>query len=246
MRIRRALALSVASVLAAAGCASAHDGSLVVFAASSLTSAFTVIGAEFTAAHRAPPVSTSFAGSADLLAQLTGGAPADVLATADTATMDRAAAAGLLGGRPVTFATNTLTIVVQPGNPKAVNGFDDHSRVSLVVCAPQVPCGSALPGIAAAGGVPLNPVSEESSVTDVLGKVTSGQADAGIVYATDALAADGRHTAVPFPSAAAAVNTYRIAVLAAAVDPVAAAEFIETVTGARGREILAAAGFGPP
>lgn len=247
MPLRAPLALAGMVAVAVAGCAGPPgDGELTVFAAASLTATFTAVAEAFTAAHPDVGVRTSFAGSADLIAQLTGGAPADVLATADAATMGKARAAGLLAGPPVSFATNTLTIVVAPGNPKRINGFRDTGSVSLVVCAPQVPCGAALPRIAAATGTPLNPVSEESSVTGVLAKVSSGQADAGVVYATDALAAADRVAAVPFPEAADAVNSYRIAVLADAAHPDAAAEFVGTVTGSRGREILTAAGFGPP
>jgi molybdate transport system substrate-binding protein len=250
MPTRRPLAV-VAAVPAAVltGCTAQPadpDGAVLVFAAASLTKTFTAIGEAFTAAHPATPVETSFAGSADLLAQLTGGARADVLATADAATMDKAEAAGLLDGPPASFATNTLTIAVAPGNPKGVRSFRDLNRVATVMCAPQVPCGAALPGIEIRTGTPVNPVSEESSVTDVLNKVIAGQADAGIVYITDARGAGERVQAVPFPEAATAVNSYRIAALAEAANPAAAAQFIDAVTGPRGREILAAAGFGAP
>ena len=112
--------------------------------------------------------------------------------------MDRAARAGLLAGPPRAFASNTLTIVVRPGNPKGVKGFADLVDASLVMCAVQVPCGAALPQLQRAAGVRLAPVSEESSVSDVLNKVTSGQADAGLVYVTDARGAgdkvDGNST----------------------------------------------------
>ena len=142
---------------------------------------FTEIGEQFKTDNPGTDIEFSFAGSSDLVTQLTQGAPADVFASADTKNMDKAAEAGLLAGAPVNFASNTLTIVVAPGNPKKIASFRDLTQpgLSVVVCAPQVPCGSATQKVEQALGVQLNPVSEESQVTDVLNKVTTGQADAG-------------------------------------------------------------------
>ncbi len=244
-----------AAAVALAGCgastpspATPPAGKLTVFAAASLKKAFTEIGEQFRTDNPGSDVEFSFAGSADLVNQLIQGAPADVLATADTKNMDRAAAAGLLAGAPVNFATNTLTIVVAQGNPKKISAFRDLAApgLSVVVCAPQVPCGSATTRVEQATGVTLNPVSEESQVTDVLGKVLTGQADAGVVYATDAQGAGDTVTAVAFPEAAEAVNTYPIGILSQATDPELARKFVDLVTGAAGQKILAAAGFGPP
>ena len=240
----------VGAVLGAAvvvsGCGHAPPNTVTVFAAASLTKTFTALGGFFAEAAPQERVEFSFAGSADLLAQLTHGAPGDVFATADTATMEKAARAGLLAGSPRAFASNTLMIVVAPGNPKGVRGFRDLPAVSLVMCAVQVPCGAALPRLQRLTGVRLAPVSEESSVTDVLNKVTSGQADAGLVYVTDARAAGDKVTAVPFPEAAAAANTYQIALLKDAREPKLAGRFVDLVTGPTGRKVLDAAGFGKP
>ena len=244
-----------AAAVALAGCgastpspATPPAGKLTVFAAASLKKAFTEIGEQFRTDNPGSDVEFSFAGSADLVNQLIQGAPADVLATADTKNMDRAAAAGLLAGAPVNFATNTLTIVVAQGNPKKISAFRDLAApgLSVVVCAPQVPCGSATTRVEQATGVTLNPVSEESQVTDVLGKVLTGQADAGVVYATEAQGAGDTVTAVAFPEAAEAVNTYPIGILSQATDPELARKFVDLVTGEAGQKILAAAGFGPP
>lgn len=232
-----------------AGCSggSQHD-SLTVFAAASLKPTFTEIGERFEKDHPDIRVEFSFAGSSDLVTQLTQGAPADVFASADTRNMDKAAAAGLLAGDPVNFASNTLTIVVAPGNPKGINRFSDLTRpgLNVVTCAPQVPCGAATQKVEQAVGVDVAPVSEESSVTDVLNKVTSGQADAGIVYVTDARDAADRITVVPVPEAADVVNVYPIATLRKSSQPAAAREFVELVTGEVGQQVLAAAGFGKP
>ena len=240
----------------ASGCGSSDqsapaDGggkTLTVFAAASLKKAFTEIGERFRIDNPGANVEFSFAGSADLVTQLSQGAPADVVATADTKNMDKVAVAGLLAGTSVNFATNSLTIVVAPGNPKKIGAFRDLAApgLSVVVCAPQVPCGSATKKVEQATGAVLNPVSEESQVTDVLSKVLTGQADAGVVYVTDAQGAGDKVTAVAVPEAAAAVNTYPIGILSQATDPGLARKFVDLVTGEAGQRVLAAAGFGPP
>lgn len=236
-----------AALVVASGCVSTPRADrLLIFAAASLKTPFTEIGDRFTAANPGTVVELSFAGSADLLSQLTQGADADVFASADTPTMNRAAGFGILGGQPATFATNTLTIAVAPENPLGLRSFRDLQNVSVVVCAVQVPCGAALPRLEQEAGVDLRPVSEESSVTDVLNKVTSGAADAGLVYVTDALAAGDSVTAVAFPEAANAINTYQIATLKQSRDTSLASAFVNFVTGPVGRSALAAAGFGTP
>ncbi|CAJ1510618.1 molybdate ABC transporter substrate-binding protein [[Mycobacterium] burgundiense] len=239
-----------AVVVALTGCGAAPRGSddvLTVFAAASLHAAFSEIGAQFETAHPGAMVEFSFAGSSTLATQLVEGAPADVFASADARNMAKVVDAGLVGGAPVDFAANTLTIVVAAGNPKSVSTFRDLSGpgLTVVTCAPVVPCGAATATATAAVGVELDPVSEESSVADVLNKVTSGQADAGIVYVTDALGAGDRVTEVPFPAAAAAPTTYPIAPLAGAAKPELAQRFVDYVTGAPGQRVLADHGFAP-
>jgi molybdate transport system substrate-binding protein len=233
---------STTSTSAAAG------GKIIVFAAASLKKTFTDIGEQFKTDNPGASVEFSFAGSSDLVTQLTQGAPADVFASADTKNMDKAAQAGLLAGDPVNFASNTLTIAVAPGNPKKIASLKDLTQqgLNVVVCAPQVPCGSATQKVAQATGVTLNPVSEESSVTDVLNKVTTGQADAGIVYVTDAIGAGDKVASVAFPEAADAVNTYPIAALKGSKNPELARKFVDLVTGEAGQKVLNAAGFAKP
>lgn len=224
------------------------SGDVTVFAAASLKSTFTELGTQFEKDNPGTKVTFNFAGSSDLVAQLTQGAAADVFAPADTANMTKAVNAGVTTRHPLDFATNTLTIVTAPGNPKSIEEFADLADPDnqVVVCAPQVPCGSAAEKIEKATGVTLNPVSEESSVTDVLGKVTSGQADAGLVYVTDGRTAGDKVSAIPFPEAGEAVNTYPIAVLEESKNPAAAQKFIDLVTGTQGREVLSKAGFEVP
>lgn len=244
-----------AALLLVAGCGAARTSmptrsttTLTVFAAASLKQTFTDLGATFEATHPGTTVSFNFAGSSDLLAQLEQGAPADVFATADAATMQAAADDGLLDGAPVVFATNTLQIAVPPGNPAGVTGLADlgDPALTVVVCAPVVPCGAAAVTVQAAAGVTITPVSEEASVTDVLHRVQTGEADAGLVYVTDVIAADGKVDGVDIAQAAAATNHYSIAVPATRADRRAAGEFVDLITGADGRKTLADAGFGAP
>lgn len=219
---------------------------LTVLAASSLRQTFTELAAQFQDAHPGAAVELSFAGSSDLVAQLRHGAPGDVLATADVASMDRAASDDLLAGVAQPFATNTMMIAVPADNPVGITSFADlgNKGTAVVVCAPQVPCGAATAEVESRSGVPLTPVSEENSVADVLGKVTSGQADAGVVYVTDVRAAGAAVTGVPIPPRANATNTYPIAVLAGSADPELAGQFRDLVLSRWGQEVLADAGFG--
>jgi molybdate transport system substrate-binding protein len=257
IRIAAAVALLLGVVT---GCGSSDDassasstsstegGELIVFAAASLNKSFTEIGEQFKTDNPGTDIEFSFAGSSDLVTQLTQGAPADVFASADTKNMDKAAQAELLAGAPVNFASNALTIVAAAGNPKKIASFKDLTQpgLSVVVCAPQVPCGSATETVEKATGVQLDPVSEESQVTDVLNKVTTGEADAGLVYVTDAQAAGDKVAAVPFPESADAVNTYPIAVLEQSKDQDLAGKFVDAVTGEAGQKLLSAAGFAKP
>lgn len=238
------------SAAAPATSASAAGGAdtLTVFAAASLTKTFTELGSSFEKTHPGTKVAFDFGGSSGLVTQLSDGAPGDVFASADQANMDKATKAGLTEGAPTVFAKNTLTIVTPPGNPDQVTNFASLAKPGLqvVVCAPQVPCGSATEKIEKATGVTLEPVSQEQAVTDVLGKVTSGQADAGLVYVTDAKGAGDKVTAVPFPEADKAVNTYPVAALKNAKNPALAKEFVTYVAGPEGRSVLSAAGFAAP
>jgi molybdate transport system substrate-binding protein len=148
----------------------------------------------------------------------------------------------------VAFATNVLEIAVPPANPAGVKTFADLAApgLKLVICAPEVPCGAATVTVEAASGITLAPVSEESSVTDVLGKVISGEADAGLVYVTDVIAAGDAVEGIEFDESAEAVNTYPIGVLQQSADPELAKAFAEYVRSTGGQRVLSAAGFGKP
>ena len=224
------------------------DQTLSVFAAASLKGTFTELASEFERSHPGVTVSLTFAGSADLVSQVTEGAPADVVAFADEKNMAKLTDAKLIRGTPQLFASNTLEIAVPRGNPAAITSFQDLTKpdAKVVICAAQVPCGSATAKIEQATGITLTPVSEESAVTDVLGKVSSGEADAGLVYVTDVEAAGDAIEGITFPEAAGAVNKYPVGVTTAAAQPELAAEFATLITGADGQKILASAGFAKP
>ncbi len=233
------------------GCGTGASGdqeTLTVYAAASLTETFTELGRVFEKAHPGVRVSFSFGGSSDLAAQVQQGAPADVFASADATNMDRLVADGLTREAPRDFASNTLEIVTPPDNPAGIGSLADlaENGVSLVVCAPEVPCGSAAEKVEHAAGLTFRPVSEEQSVKDVLAKVTSGEADAGLVYVTDVKAAGDEVHGVRFPESSSAVNTYPIATVEGPGQPALARAFVALVLGTAGQRALARAGFGRP
>jgi molybdate transport system substrate-binding protein len=210
---------------------------LTVFAASSLTAAFTAIGKSFETAHAGVHVRFSFAGSQALVAQLAQGAPADVLATADTTSM---AASGLNDSR--VFARNRLALVTAPGNPKHLTGLTDLANRDLrvVLADPSVPVGRAAQKALTAAHVVVKPLSLEQDVKGVITKVRLGEADAGIAYVTDVRAADGAVAGTDLPGVS---NSYPVAVVKAGTDATAFADYL---LSADGQSQLASYGFLPP
>jgi len=251
--MRRIIATLAASLLltGVAACGSSESPkktTLTVFAAASLKGTFTEIGKQFESEHSGVTVTFNFAGSSDLVAQIQQGAPADVFASADTKNMDKATADSLVEGTPVNFAKNTLEIATPPNNPASIKTLADLAKpnVKVVLCAAAVPCGSAALKVEAASGVTIKPVSEEQSVADVLGKVISGEADAGLVYVTDVKTAADTVHGIPFAESAQAVNTYPIAALKDSKNLSLAKAFAAFVTGTKGQAVLASAGFAKP
>ncbi|GAA4873283.1 hypothetical protein GCM10023203_23910 [Actinomycetospora straminea] len=188
----------------------------------------------------------NFGGSDTLSQQVVQGAPADVLATASTRTMQTAQQAGRIAGEPVTYATNRLQIAVQPGNPKQVTGLPSlvGPQVTESVCAPAVPCGAATEAAERAAGVTLDPVSEEQDVRSVLQRVQTRNVDAGLVYVTDVRAAGGQVQGVDFPEATApgAAQNYLVGAVVGGQADLADA-WIRFVTGPQGDAALQQAGF---
>jgi molybdate transport system substrate-binding protein len=253
----RRLALIAATALMLAGCAggdaatsapegsaadAAPSGALEVYAAASLSEAFDELAAAFEDAYPEVEVTAVYDGSSTLVTQIREGAPADVFASADETNMEAAGAAAL---DPRLFATNTLVIAVPAGNPAGVASLADLAEVTTVLCAPEVPCGAASATLLERAGVAVEAASLEQNVTAVRTKVSTGEADAGLVYATDVRADDSVEAIVP-EGADEVVNRYPIAALADAGNPVAAAAFVDFVLSADGQGLLREYGFGAP
>ncbi|MEV8239713.1 molybdate ABC transporter substrate-binding protein [Microbacterium testaceum] len=248
--LRLAGVLAVAALLAA--CASPTPqpaasgdqlgGTLEVYAAASLQRSFDEIATAFEAAHPGVTVSPVYDGSSTLATQIGEGAPADVFASADERNMSKVAAQA---PTPQIFAANTLVIAVPAGNPGGVETLEDLSRVATVLCAPEVPCGAASQTLLSNAGVTVSPASAEQNVTAVLTKVAAGEADAGLVYATDVVGRADIEAIVP-EGADTVVNRYPIAALTDAPNPEAAAAFVAFVLSDDGQRILADAGFRAP
>jgi molybdate transport system substrate-binding protein len=225
------------------------SGDVTVFAAASLTAAFTEIGEAFMVANPDADVTFNFAASSELVTQINeGGAPADVFASADQSNMTKLTDAGNNGSDPVVFATNLLEIIVEPGNPKGITGVADLANDDLitVVCAPEVPCGKYAQQIFDAAGVTVTPDSLEENVKAVVTKVTVGEADAGIVYVTDVTAAGDQAEGVAIPADINVLAEYPIATTKEAPNPEAAQAFIDFVLSEQGQKILDSYGFLPP
>jgi molybdate transport system substrate-binding protein len=219
---------------------------VTVLAAASLTESFGALERAFEARHPEVDVIASFAGSSALVAQIEQGSPADVIATADQASMSRLVESGHVV-HPQVFAANRLTIVVEAGNPKRVRALADLARPELIVvlAAEQVPVGRYAREALARARVTVAPRSLEENVKAVVAKIALGEADAGIVYATDVRAAP-KLASVPIPDAHNVIASYPIAPLTGAKNPDGARTFVAFVTSAEGREILRRAGFAAP
>ncbi|MGC5259126.1 molybdate ABC transporter substrate-binding protein [Gordonia sp. DT218] len=254
-KVLAAVAVAASVMTAASGCSSSEDASsqsssttpttLNVSAAASLKKTFTAIADEFQKQHPGTTVSLSFDGSSTLVNQIKQGAPADVFASADQKNM---AKLGESAVDPKIFATNTLVIVTAPGNPKGIKSFADLNKpgVTTVVCQSAQPCGNATDTVERNTGITVDAASEEQSVTAVLTKVTSGQADAGLVYVTDAKGAGDKVATVVDPAFAAVVNSYPITTVRDAADEAVGKEFVDAVLSPSGQQILQEAGFGKP
>jgi molybdate transport system substrate-binding protein len=239
MKRTRALAIAVAAVLATTACSgTSKPHPITVFAAASLTDAFTAEAAAYEK-QSGVHVRFSFAGSQDLVAQLNQGAPADAVATADTATLGKLTRAGLTA--PTVFARNRLVIVTAAGNPKHVSSAADLARKNLVVvlAAPTVPAGKYAAAALRAAHVTVHPRSLEDNVRGVLTKVELGEADAGIVYRTDAQSAGAKVSTIALP-------TSPVASYPAVAIRTDGRGFVSFLVSPAGQAILARFGFLPP
>ncbi|MEU9659061.1 molybdate ABC transporter substrate-binding protein [Streptomyces chartreusis] len=231
--------------------ASASDklsGEVTVFAAASLKESFTTLGKDFEKEHPGTKVTFSFGGSDALAASITGGAPADVFASASPKTMKIVTDAGGATGTPATFVRNQLEIATLPGNPDKIASLKDltKSDLKVVLCDKTVPCGAAAEKAIEASELKLTPVSYEEDVKSALNKVVLKEADAAVVYKTDVKAAGDKVEGVEFPESADAINDYPITVLKESQNSDAAKAFIALVQSAEGQKVLSEAGFLQP
>ncbi|MER5280315.1 molybdate ABC transporter substrate-binding protein [Streptomyces sp. NPDC002809] len=268
-RTRRTLQVAgaaTAALLALSACSSSEDtssaasgpsastsseklsGTVTVFAAASLKESFTALGKEFEKEHPGTKVTFSFGGSDSLAASITGGAPADVFASASPKTMKIVTDAGDASGAPATFVRNQLEIATLPGNPDKITSLKDltTSGLKVVLCDKEVPCGAAAQKALDAGKLELTPVSYEQDVKSALTKVELKEADAAVVYKTDVHAAGDKVEGVDFPESADAINDYPIVQLKDTENADAAKAFIALVQSSEGQKVLTEAGFLKP
>lgn len=267
--LRASTLILVASLVAVAGCSDSSTddssestkptnagatsipeitGEITVFAAASLTESFTELGKQFESAHPGTTVRFSFGASSGLATQLIEGAPADVFASADESNMTKVSDASATAGEPTVFATNRLAILTEPGNPEGIADLADLADPSLtvVLCAAEVPCGKFAAQILSNAKVSVTPKSYEENVKAVVTKVTLGEADAGIVYATDVIAAGDKATGVDIPAEQNEIATAQVASLESAPNPDGAAAFAEFVASGEARSVFDRYGFGEP
>jgi molybdate transport system substrate-binding protein len=252
--VRARLAIITAVALLLAACAEPNATGtpqikdINVFAAASLTDAFTEAGDQFAKTNTRVRFVFNFGSSSTLATQITNGAPADVFASADEANMQKVVDAKLADGGPAAFATNRLEIAVAAGNPKKIGGLADLARpdVVLVLAAPTVPAGKYALDALGRAGVTAKPVSQEVDVRAVLNKVSLGEADAGIVYVTDVRSAGAGVTGVDIPEWHQVLARYPIAVVKDSKSGQLARGFVDYILSPPGQNVLAEFGFSKP
>ena len=232
-----------------AGCASSDDTttSLRIAATSSLTEVFNDIGEQFMLANPDITIAFNFASSSDLALQISQGLPADVFASADVKNMAKVTDAGLLHGQPIAFATNSLEIVVEKGNPLNIDSLAQIATPGLlfVTCPIEVPIGGYTAEVLRNAGVTVAPASLEENVKGILTKVALGEADAGIVYRTDILAAGNSVTGVPIADNVNVTTKYLIGALRDSQNQDASQRFSIFLSSEQGQKIFSQFGFGP-
>lgn len=246
-------ALLLSGGLAACTSEKADDAAptIQVAAAASLQAPFDELVEIFKEEHPGIEVlAPMYDGSSTLAVQIIEGSPSNVFASADLANMEKVEDVSLTDGRPELFATNEMAIAVAPGNPLGIEDLSDLENAdhAVVLCEDDVPCGAVSQELISDAGLTVNPVSKEQNVKAVATKVAEGEADAGLVYVTDIIASNGALDSVTISNAAGYANSYPIAVISQddAASQEAARAFVDLVLSAKGQEVLASHGFGPP
>jgi molybdate transport system substrate-binding protein len=251
MRALLAIALAVglgALFPSASGATTRTNAELTVSAAASLTDVFPVIADAFTKRFPDTVIKFNFAGSSTVMNQVIAGAPVDVIATASEPTMQIGVDAKLVL-RPLFFARNSLTIAVPAGNPANIKSLSDLQRGGLLlgVCDTAAPCGASAAELFTKNKLNVTPVTRELDVRSLLGKVISGDLDAGIVYITDVKAAGSKVEFVEIPIKENVMTTYPIAMVAQTQSTELANRFVNFVRfSTTSQGILRAFGFAKP
>jgi molybdate transport system substrate-binding protein len=221
------------------------EGTITVFAAASLTDAFTDAADAFEADNPDVTIELNFAASSSLREQILAGAPADVFASANISNMDQVVEAGEADGEGEVFARNSLEIAVPAGNPGGVEGLADFADADLLIglCAVEVPCGEFGREALANADVTAAADTEEPDVRSLLTKVQAGELDAGIVYRTDVQAAGDTVEGIEIAADDNVVADYPVAALSGSGAPDTAAAFVDFLLSADGQEILESYGF---
>ena len=254
---RFAVILAALVAVAAAGCSSSSSapstsssssgGTITVFAAASLMETFTQIGKQFEAAHKGDTVKFSFGPSSGLATEITGGAPADVFASASPATLDVVVKAGDAAS-PQTFAKNFMEVAVPPNNPANVTSVTDlaKSSVKVALCQPQVPCGAVAAEVFKNAAITVKPVTLQADVDSVVTQVETGNVDAGMVYVTNVLSAGSKLKGITIPASVNASTLYPIDTISSSKHKSEAQAFVNYVLSPAGQQVLTAAGFQKP
>jgi len=251
--MRRTVATVLLVTIALVGCGSSSSsssstitGDLTVFAAASLTESFNDEKTALEAANQGLAITYSFAGSDSLVTQIQNAAPADVIATASARMMKTLSDGGLVETVQA-FARNKLEILVQPGNPKGIKTIADLARTDITFVTEEdtVPAGKYTAQMLQTAGITVHPVSKETDVKSAVARVTSGEADATVVYVTDVLAAGSKGAGVEIPDALNVIASYPIAIVKGATHHAAAEAFIAAILSTDGQANLARHGFLP-
>jgi molybdate transport system substrate-binding protein len=223
------------------------SGSITVFAASSLTEAFTTLSDQFKRAHPGTDFTFSFDSSSTLASNITQGQKADVFASASTSNMDTVVQAGD-AENPTNFVSNTMEIATPPGNPANIKTVADLARsgVKVAVCDPAVPCGATAQQVFTNATVTVHPTANEADVKSTLAIVETKEVDAGMVYVTDVKAAGSKVAGVEIPSDVNASTTYPIAVLKKTANHALSQAWVDYVLSSAGQKVLQADGFSKP
>lgn len=222
-------------------------GEIAVLTAASLKESFEQIKTDLAKKYPDLTVNLQYGGSGQLAAQIQQGAPVDVFASADDASMKTLTDAKLIA-KSVNIATNKLEIVVPKGNPGKVTSLKDLTNpdLTIVTCAEAAACGKTQLKIEQKTGLKIATDSQEPDVKSVLQKVAMGEADAGLVYVTDVKSQGEKVEGIEFPEAAEFANNYPMGVVEASANKEAAQAFVDYVSGPDGEKVLQGKGFGKP